>query len=148
MRHTYVDHPMSAGRANLFLITQKRTFLNVDFAVAAFNKLKINWKLKSWTNIYIMPESWKKQQLWNRKVTVVPIAFGVSEIVPKNLQKKKRGRIGDQTKNRDDPDLSTVNISLNTKMNCGELKRLVTWISLINHPVKLMWKTCRVKIIR
>ena len=59
------------------------------------------------TTIEVLPE---KKNLWNVKVTVIPIVVGELEKVSKGLE-KRLGDVGNQRENQNNPDHSFVKIS-------------------------------------
>ena len=83
------------------------------------------------------------KNLWNMKVTFIPIVVFAVGTVSKGLQKgledlkKKKNRTS-----RDYPNYNIIKIVQNTEKSPGDLGRLaVTQTSVKNHQLILMWKT-------
>ena len=83
-----MDHLILARQADLIIINKKkRTSRIVDFAVPADHraKLKGNEKKDKYQNL---ARELKKQQLWNMKVTFIPIVFSALGTVTEGLLKE------------------------------------------------------------
>ena len=68
-------------------------------------------KIKGSENIYkYLDIAGELKKLWNMRVEVISIVLGALGMISKDLGEKKTIGIGDQSKNRDHPDHSTVKI--------------------------------------
>ena len=97
-----MDHLIPSRRLDLVLINmKKRTCHLVDFAISANHreKIKESEKIDKYLDL-----ARKLKKLWNGSVTVIPTIIVVLGTIPKSLEEKKTGGIGNQKKSRDRSD--------------------------------------------
>ena len=114
----------------------------MKFVVPADRRVKLIENEKRDKYLELAPElKKKKQQLWNMKVTVMPIVIG-------GLGTIALERLGNKRTSGDHPDHSIINIGQNTEKSSRYLKRFaVTQMPLKKHQLMLVWKTLKEIII-
>ena len=114
---------------------KKRTRRIVDFSVAVDHRVKIKEKEKRDKYLNL---AWKLKELWNMKITVIPIVHGVLGTILRCLP-KGTGRVGNWRTCRDH---RNYKIGQNTEKSPGDLRRLVLTQTLSkDHKLTLVWKT-------
>ena len=102
---------------------KKRTCKIVDFAVPADHRIKLKESEKKDKYLDLAREWKKKQQLWNMKVTIIPIVIGAFGTVTKGLltglEDLKFGGLVETIQTN-----SIVSIGQNTSKSLGESRRL------------------------
>ena len=82
----------------------------------------------------------ESKNLWNIKMTVIPVvigAFGTTQKLSKGT-----GGLRNQRTSRDHPNYCIIKIGQNTEKSPGYLRRLaVTQTTMKNHQLTLVWKT-------
>ena len=101
---TQTDYLISAEKPDLALINKKKgTCHQVDFAIPVNHWVK---KKRMWKDRQYLDLANKLKKLWDIRVTVILIIIGVLGTVPKDMEERKTGGIGNQRKNQDHLDHS------------------------------------------
>ena len=125
-----VDHLISARRPDLEIINKKKRIGRImDFVVPADRRVKLIESEKGDKQLDFA-RNWKKNKLWDMKVTVILIIIVALGIVTKRIN-TGTGELGNKTRSGNHPNYSIIEIGQNTEKSPG------VWLRL----VKLQWKT-------
>ena len=130
------DHLISARRPDLIIINTKKMKICkiVDFAVPADHRIKLKECKKRDKYLDLAIEL---KNLWNMKVTIIPIVIGAFGTVERII--KGPGRFGSWRTSGDLPNNSIIKNGQNTVKDPGDMRRLaVTQSPVKDHQLTLM----------
>ena len=131
------DHLVSARRLDLKIAKKKKWSRRiVRFVIPADHRVK--FKAKREKNTLTFLERTKKN-IWNTKVRVIPLVFGILGIIPEGI-----GKLGNKRTSGDYSENSIVKIDQNTEKSPGDFNRLAVTHTLVDdHQLTLLWKTLK-----